>query len=126
MIRRPPRSTLFPYTTLFRSLLEPAGPGAERLVHALAVAERPPLLDQQRGDDRDDAHGLILISKPAGEVDQDPGGHAPDIALAVRDGVKGDAAALELARPALVGARIEQEREGGLEHLPGLARGGRQ
>src|SRR5256885_13159055 len=28
MIRRPPRSTLFPYTTLFRSLLfpEPAGP----------------------------------------------------------------------------------------------------
>src|SRR3712207_8599983 len=26
MIRRPPRSTLFPYTTLFRSLLEPALP----------------------------------------------------------------------------------------------------
>src|SRR5256885_9664783 len=25
MIRRPPRSTLFPYTTLFRSLLEPYG-----------------------------------------------------------------------------------------------------
>src|SRR2546427_3049073 len=30
MIRRPPRSTLFPYTTLFRSLAEgqPAGAGA--------------------------------------------------------------------------------------------------
>src|SRR2546430_13610645 len=31
MIRRPPRSTLFPYTTLFRSLLRPwscYGPGA--------------------------------------------------------------------------------------------------
>src|SRR3712207_8466650 len=27
MIRRPPRSTLFPYTTLFRSL-QPLGPGA--------------------------------------------------------------------------------------------------
>src|SRR3989475_12696652 len=26
MIRRPPRSTLFPYTTLFRSLTEPRGP----------------------------------------------------------------------------------------------------
>src|SRR3712207_6878645 len=26
MIRRPPRSTLFPYTTLFRSLLGPADP----------------------------------------------------------------------------------------------------
>src|SRR2546422_5713308 len=25
MIRRPPRSTLFPYTTLFRSLLQPPG-----------------------------------------------------------------------------------------------------
>src|SRR2546430_3241630 len=25
MIRRPPRSTLFPYTTLFRSVLGPAG-----------------------------------------------------------------------------------------------------
>src|SRR5260370_26152574 len=25
MIRRPPRSTLFPYTTLFRSLREPVG-----------------------------------------------------------------------------------------------------
>src|SRR2546426_6544134 len=27
MIRRPPRSTLFPYTTLFRSLLKPASEG---------------------------------------------------------------------------------------------------
>src|SRR5260221_2760006 len=32
MIRRPPRSTLFPYTTLFRSLIERAGAhgGAQR------------------------------------------------------------------------------------------------
>src|SRR2546422_1191579 len=28
MIRRPPRSTLFPYTTLFRSRSGPAAPGA--------------------------------------------------------------------------------------------------
>src|SRR3712207_9119656 len=27
MIRRPPRSTLFPYTTLFRSLLRASAPG---------------------------------------------------------------------------------------------------
>src|SRR3712207_6948770 len=27
MIRRPPRSTLFPYTTLFRSRVQPDGPG---------------------------------------------------------------------------------------------------
>src|SRR5258708_40029309 len=33
MIRRPPRSTLFPYTTLFRSLLQPlAYPEPDRLV----------------------------------------------------------------------------------------------
>src|SRR3712207_7431121 len=30
MIRRPPRSTLFPYTTLFRSLGEQARPGIPR------------------------------------------------------------------------------------------------
>src|SRR3712207_7672258 len=29
MIRRPPRSTLFPYTTLFRSVGRPAGQGAD-------------------------------------------------------------------------------------------------
>src|SRR3712207_8300145 len=37
MIRRPPRSTLFPYTTLFRSLL------AEQRVAAVARAVRPDL-----------------------------------------------------------------------------------
>src|SRR2546430_4248376 len=45
MIRRPPRSTLFPYTTLFRSL--------ERLHH---LAARPPaqgpVLGQAAQDDR--------------------------------------------------------------------------
>src|SRR2546427_8955379 len=38
MIRRPPRSTLFPYTTLFRSALEPALE-AEPL-HVVDVAAR--------------------------------------------------------------------------------------
>src|SRR2546426_7218423 len=36
MIRRPPRSTLFPYTTLFRS---PAGPGRPRNI-ALDLAQK--------------------------------------------------------------------------------------
>src|SRR2546427_9347882 len=42
MIRRPPRSTLFPYTTLFRSHAEAlADPRvAERLVGDAALAER--------------------------------------------------------------------------------------
>src|SRR2546430_12321196 len=33
MIRRPPRSTLFPYTTLFRSLARFTGEGLHALVH---------------------------------------------------------------------------------------------
>src|SRR2546427_5684480 len=36
MIRRPPRSTLFPYTTLFRSDLDPVGAGDGALIDRLA------------------------------------------------------------------------------------------
>src|SRR3712207_8995951 len=35
MIRRPPRSTLFPYTTLFRSLGQPPVGADRRLLHRL-------------------------------------------------------------------------------------------
>src|SRR5256885_10024687 len=37
MIRRPPRSTLFPYTTLFRSILEPLADTAKDRVNALGM-----------------------------------------------------------------------------------------
>src|SRR3712207_7550975 len=40
MIRRPPRSTLFPYTTLFRSLLESSRSTARSRVRNLARADR--------------------------------------------------------------------------------------
>src|SRR2546426_6772917 len=39
MIRRPPRSTLFPYTTLFRSRHDPRGPADAAA--ALRQGERP-------------------------------------------------------------------------------------
>src|SRR5215813_8546190 len=39
MIRRPPRSTLFPYTTLFRSLVEPSG-GEHHAARVLAHVSR--------------------------------------------------------------------------------------
>src|SRR3712207_6924544 len=39
MIRRPPRSTLFPYTTLFRSQGEPAGQAGGHLRVGCAGAE---------------------------------------------------------------------------------------
>src|SRR3712207_7982077 len=48
MIRRPPRSTLFPYTTLFRSSL---GAAAERLSNFVEKAARATLV----GDVFDDA-----------------------------------------------------------------------
>src|SRR5256885_13212899 len=38
MIRRPPRSTLFPYTTLFRSL--DVGVNRERVVRGIALSAR--------------------------------------------------------------------------------------
>src|SRR2546425_3846491 len=44
MIRRPPRSTLFPYTTLFRSRV---APHEDRARVADLVHERPRLLHQQ-------------------------------------------------------------------------------
>src|SRR3712207_8788235 len=48
MIRRPPRSTLFPYTTLFRSHREPSG-----VINADHAGIAPLVLQQSR----DNAHG---------------------------------------------------------------------
>src|SRR2546429_2147233 len=64
MIRRPPRSTLFPYTTLFRSVQEakpvlPTLDVQERLHHAIhdeGVAQKPTLIrvvDQRAADIED-------------------------------------------------------------------------
>src|SRR3712207_8862934 len=54
MIRRPPRSTLFPYTTLFRSLKEdPNGPFT-----TLASFFRVVLSPHGRG------HALVLLQSP--------------------------------------------------------------
>src|SRR3712207_7071192 len=41
MIRRPPRSTLFPYTTLFRSFVEPVFGRQRRLADVAPAAEVP-------------------------------------------------------------------------------------
>src|SRR3712207_7174623 len=61
MIRRPPRSTLFPYTTLFRSLGVRRDPGA-----GLRVAVRTEL---RRGQERHQLlRGLVVLGEDAGEV----------------------------------------------------------
>src|SRR2546422_6916563 len=63
MIRRPPRSTLFPYTTLFRSLF-----GAAKDLDVL------PIMDQNRGLDR--AEFVCVVERP---------GLFPTLAKTVRD-----------------------------------------
>src|SRR3712207_7261041 len=82
MIRRPPRSTLFPYTTLFRSAARPAaqarprparhGPGLRPAVEREEGAPVPPraaahalLGDRQQGHDaaRSEEHTSELQSR---------------------------------------------------------------
>src|SRR2546430_13551328 len=60
MIRRPPRSTLFPYTTLFRS--DQAGPPAGRGGRRLGQGEQ--VVDQlDRAADRSEEHTSELPSQ---------------------------------------------------------------
>src|SRR2546425_5859300 len=47
MIRRPPRSTLFPYTTLFRSLRD-AQAGVQRVAEPVAEEVQPEAREGQR------------------------------------------------------------------------------
>src|SRR2546422_1591490 len=70
MIRRPPRSTLFPYTTLFRSVLVGVGvlaaledvlDGDEALQHA-ALVDHGQLLDAVLGE-RSEEHTSELQSR---------------------------------------------------------------
>src|SRR5256885_9658319 len=58
MIRRPPRSTLFPYTTLFRSLIEgEAGPAAQDPVVHVAGYLRA---DEDRKSTRLNSSHLVI------------------------------------------------------------------
>src|SRR3989442_4364559 len=60
MIRRPPRSTLFPYTTLFRSLTPPPAPSRSWPLAPRAPAQLPFLL----GPTRSEEHTSELQSRP--------------------------------------------------------------
>src|SRR3712207_7259331 len=61
MIRRPPRSTLFPYTTLFRSLWEPLGSGTEKPRHP----SRAPHADVVRCGSRIGRRYRIAVVRPS-------------------------------------------------------------
>src|SRR5438034_2494029 len=67
MIRRPPRSTLFPYTTLFRSVQTDPGVVAGRAVAVGTAGERNPHLADARdwrrvGEMRSEEHTSELQS----------------------------------------------------------------
>src|SRR2546427_3520854 len=62
MIRRPPRSTLFPYTTLFRSFTD---------FTASNIGTPPNPLLPYYAEQRPDAHGYA--ANPAGSAYVDPG-----------------------------------------------------
>src|SRR3712207_7188846 len=65
MIRRPPRSTLFPYTTLFRSRVGLVGAHLLRGHHELVVlVDVPPRLAEQLVVDVRDQPGLELLDEP--------------------------------------------------------------
>src|SRR2546421_4868547 len=55
MIRRPPRSTLFPYTTLFRSYPELYG----NVFHKVRINYYPPRGDNKEGWDNIDIFGWL-------------------------------------------------------------------
>src|SRR5256885_10358220 len=66
MIRRPPRSTLFPYTTLFRSAASPrcrARPGSPRRARRTRYAgRRQEAADRRRPGSRSEEHTSELQS----------------------------------------------------------------
>src|SRR3989442_6186031 len=75
MIRRPPRSTLFPYTTLFRSrtrrlMLTPQEPhpsrihDSERVTHSVGVTNTPARARRAAVSSRSEEHTSELQSRP--------------------------------------------------------------
>src|SRR5438045_5749713 len=55
MLRRPPRSTLFPYTTLFRSLAAEASQ-VDRLLSFVGVIQGPPDLSDRKSTRLNSSH----------------------------------------------------------------------
>src|SRR3712207_8103527 len=81
MIRRPPRSTLFPYTTLFRSLAEVQHDTVAQPLHRGAPVGPRRALDQHGQGPGELGGGLVapLLGEPgvAGQVEEAHRRHPP-------------------------------------------------
>src|SRR3712207_8944038 len=63
MIRRPPRSTLFPYTTLFRSV-RPRQPARDRAAQAAPAPEGPDSVGEDQAQHPAPAGGGAVARRP--------------------------------------------------------------
>src|SRR3712207_9371184 len=75
MIRRPPRSTLFPYTTLFRSIREPDGvPVSSPLHERVREREQRDERERKKRERPDEAHRRLpsRVRNPASSRSQSP------------------------------------------------------
>src|SRR3712207_5405385 len=114
MIRRPPRSTLFPYTTLFRSVAAdqpaqdvrhirgPPGPAADLLVVRLDRLPGRGALGGVRADRQEDRLDLGPRAAVLEHLEADPRILRDDLRVPVPDGV----------------AELERQRVRRLEHQP--------
>src|SRR3712207_7994962 len=64
MIRRPPRSTLFPYTTLFRSLIDRIG-CVPRIASQVSEVDHPAVLPEHGVGGGEPAHRLVAGARDA-------------------------------------------------------------
>src|SRR2546426_10879627 len=106
MIRRPPRSTLFPYTTLFRSADPPATPG--RAAHRAAAApgqrhagDPAPYGGDRAGERPGGARGRCAVDPGAPEVNLTPEMSRPERTTIL------DARALSRALQRMAGEGLE-------------------
>src|SRR5690606_40496416 len=77
MLRRPPRSTLFPYTTLFRSGVAPGAQAA-----AEYVEEKKPLIEQSITDASEAKATAETVRGQFDEVVAEAGSNNPEVVQA--------------------------------------------
>src|SRR2546430_2861435 len=99
MIRRPPRSTLFPYTTLFRSRSE-AAVGADPPATALPLIHGPPF-DRAEAERREvEAHARLAVPEDSRKwADLEPSDHP------TQHGTHGGVAAVAVREPGAAAPR---------------------